>query len=221
MQRSEERLQFALVDEFAHTNARGRRHPKRYQDVLEPIEASIGLCTELNVPHLEGGWPEVDDERPHHDVFLAASQYRDLARHNTDLKSCWRAAIFNAVSNFASAVIILLAALLLPPPVHRDPGVGLASGRLSSAWSLATNSGAGATSDTGHLLVDPQQSPSACLLPLRLEIPSGDSKSVHYSPLPLPSATIPQASTSVPPELPSTWQFSSRSAPYIRAPTTV
>src|SRR5258706_13803655 len=29
------RPQLALVDEFAHTNAPGSRHPKRYQDVLE------------------------------------------------------------------------------------------------------------------------------------------------------------------------------------------
>ena len=33
------RPQLALVDEFAHTNAPGSRHPKRYQDVLELLDA--------------------------------------------------------------------------------------------------------------------------------------------------------------------------------------
>src|SRR5262249_5310333 len=33
------RPKLALVDEFAHTNAPGSRHPKRYQDVLELLDA--------------------------------------------------------------------------------------------------------------------------------------------------------------------------------------
>src|SRR5512147_1828573 len=33
--------QLALVDELAHTNAPGSRHPKRHQDVLELLEAGI------------------------------------------------------------------------------------------------------------------------------------------------------------------------------------
>jgi two-component system sensor histidine kinase KdpD len=47
------RPQLALVDEFAHTNAPGSRHPKRYQDVLELIEAGIDVYTTLNVQHVE------------------------------------------------------------------------------------------------------------------------------------------------------------------------
>lgn len=43
----------ALVDELAHTNAPGSRHPKRYQDVLELLEAGIDVYTTLNVQHLE------------------------------------------------------------------------------------------------------------------------------------------------------------------------
>jgi two-component system, OmpR family, sensor histidine kinase KdpD len=39
------RPQLALVDEFAHTNAPGARHPKRYLDVLELIEACIDVFT--------------------------------------------------------------------------------------------------------------------------------------------------------------------------------
>ena len=43
----------ALVDEFAHTNAPGSRHPKRYQDVEELLDAGIDLYTTLNIQHLE------------------------------------------------------------------------------------------------------------------------------------------------------------------------
>lgn len=47
------RPQLALVDELAHTNAPGSRHPKRYQDVLELLAAGIDVYTTLNVQHLE------------------------------------------------------------------------------------------------------------------------------------------------------------------------
>ncbi|HVN16635.1 MAG TPA: sensor histidine kinase KdpD [Anaerolineales bacterium] len=43
----------ALVDEFAHTNAPGSRHPKRYQDVEELLDAGIDVYTTLNIQHLE------------------------------------------------------------------------------------------------------------------------------------------------------------------------
>jgi two-component system sensor histidine kinase KdpD len=43
----------ALVDELAHTNAPGSRHPKRYQDVEELIRAGINVITTMNVQHLE------------------------------------------------------------------------------------------------------------------------------------------------------------------------
>jgi two-component system, OmpR family, sensor histidine kinase KdpD len=43
----------ALVDELAHTNAPGTRHPKRYQDVLELLDAGVDVYTTLNVQHLE------------------------------------------------------------------------------------------------------------------------------------------------------------------------
>jgi two-component system sensor histidine kinase KdpD len=45
--------QLVLVDEFAHTNAPGSRHPKRYQDVFELLEAGIDVFTTLNVQHVE------------------------------------------------------------------------------------------------------------------------------------------------------------------------
>jgi two-component system sensor histidine kinase KdpD len=45
--------QLAIVDELAHTNAPGSRHPKRYQDVLELLDAGMDVYTTLNVQHLE------------------------------------------------------------------------------------------------------------------------------------------------------------------------
>jgi two-component system sensor histidine kinase KdpD len=45
--------QLALVDELAHTNAEGMRHPKRVQDVLELLDAGIDVYTTLNIQHLE------------------------------------------------------------------------------------------------------------------------------------------------------------------------
>ena len=43
----------ALVDELAHTNAPGSRHPKRFQDILELLDAGIDVYTSLNVQHVE------------------------------------------------------------------------------------------------------------------------------------------------------------------------
>jgi two-component system sensor histidine kinase KdpD len=47
------RPQLALVDEHAHTNAPGSRHPKRWQDIEELLNAGIDVYTTLNVQHLE------------------------------------------------------------------------------------------------------------------------------------------------------------------------
>jgi two-component system sensor histidine kinase KdpD len=42
-----------LLDELAHTNAPGSRHPKRWQDAVELLEAGIDVWTTFNVQHLE------------------------------------------------------------------------------------------------------------------------------------------------------------------------
>ncbi len=42
-----------LVDELAHSNVAGSRHPKRWQDVEELLEAGISVYSTLNVQHLE------------------------------------------------------------------------------------------------------------------------------------------------------------------------
>ena len=47
------RPQLVLVDELAHTNAIGSRHPKRYLDVEEIVAAGIDVYTTLNIQHVE------------------------------------------------------------------------------------------------------------------------------------------------------------------------
>jgi two-component system, OmpR family, sensor histidine kinase KdpD len=49
----ERRPTLLLVDELAHTNAPGARHPKRWQDVDELLAAGIDVYTTLNVQHIE------------------------------------------------------------------------------------------------------------------------------------------------------------------------
>ncbi|MGE4107713.1 MAG: ATP-binding protein [Bacteriovoracia bacterium] len=48
-----EKPPLVLVDELAHTNAPGSRHPKRYQDVEELLNSGINVYTTLNVQHIE------------------------------------------------------------------------------------------------------------------------------------------------------------------------
>ncbi|WP_321926267.1 sensor histidine kinase KdpD [Paraburkholderia guartelaensis] len=45
--------QLILVDELAHSNVQGSRHPKRWQDVQELLDAGIDVFTTVNVQHLE------------------------------------------------------------------------------------------------------------------------------------------------------------------------
>jgi two-component system sensor histidine kinase KdpD len=45
--------QVALVDELAHTNVPGSKHHKRWEDVLELLDAGIDVVTAVNVQHLE------------------------------------------------------------------------------------------------------------------------------------------------------------------------
>ncbi|QHD68533.1 DUF4118 domain-containing protein [Sphingobium yanoikuyae] len=45
--------QLALVDELAHSNAPGSRHPKRYQDVEELLAAGIDVYSTINIQHVE------------------------------------------------------------------------------------------------------------------------------------------------------------------------
>jgi two-component system sensor histidine kinase KdpD len=47
------RPQLCVVDELAHTNAPGSRHDKRHQDVVEILDAGIGVFTAVNIQHME------------------------------------------------------------------------------------------------------------------------------------------------------------------------
>src|SRR5450432_2577066 len=47
------RPKIALVDELAHTNAPGSRHPKRYLDVEELLSRGIDVYTAVNIQHIE------------------------------------------------------------------------------------------------------------------------------------------------------------------------
>jgi two-component system sensor histidine kinase KdpD len=45
--------QLCVIDELAHTNVAGSRHEKRYQDVLDVLDAGIDVMTAVNIQHLE------------------------------------------------------------------------------------------------------------------------------------------------------------------------
>jgi two-component system sensor histidine kinase KdpD len=45
--------QMCVVDELAHTNVPGARHEKRYQDVLDLLDAGINVLSAVNIQHLE------------------------------------------------------------------------------------------------------------------------------------------------------------------------
>jgi two-component system, OmpR family, sensor histidine kinase KdpD len=45
--------QMCVVDELAHTNVPGSKHEKRYQDVLDLVDAGISVLTAVNIQHLE------------------------------------------------------------------------------------------------------------------------------------------------------------------------
>lgn len=47
------RPEVVLVDELAHTNVPGSKHKKRYEDVLEILEAGISVISTVNVQHVE------------------------------------------------------------------------------------------------------------------------------------------------------------------------
>jgi len=51
----------ALVDELAHTNIEGSKHPKRYQDVMDLLDAGIDVLSTMNVQHIESLMPTVLD----------------------------------------------------------------------------------------------------------------------------------------------------------------
>ena len=53
------RPEVVLIDELAHTNIEGSLHAKRFQDVLQVLEAEIDVLSTLNVQHVESITPKV------------------------------------------------------------------------------------------------------------------------------------------------------------------
>ena len=49
-----------LVDELAHTNIEGSKHPKRYQDVIDLLDAKIDVLSTMNVQHIESLTPMIE-----------------------------------------------------------------------------------------------------------------------------------------------------------------
>ncbi|MBF0314997.1 MAG: sensor histidine kinase KdpD [Oligoflexia bacterium] len=54
------RPQLVVVDELAHTNPLGSRHPKRWQDVFELLENGIDVYSALNIQHIESRKDDVE-----------------------------------------------------------------------------------------------------------------------------------------------------------------
>lgn len=53
------RPEVALVDELAHTNIPGSKHRKRYEDVLELLDAKVDVISTVNIQHIESIAPTV------------------------------------------------------------------------------------------------------------------------------------------------------------------
>jgi two-component system, OmpR family, sensor histidine kinase KdpD len=53
------RPRVVLVDELAHTNIEGSKHAKRYEDVMELLDANIDVLSTMNVQHIESLIPMV------------------------------------------------------------------------------------------------------------------------------------------------------------------
>src|ERR1700751_3195656 len=49
----------AVIDELAHTNIEGSKHGKRYEDVIELLDAKIDVLSTMNVQHVESVGPTV------------------------------------------------------------------------------------------------------------------------------------------------------------------
>lgn len=53
--------EIVIVDELAHTNIEGSENRKRWQDVLQILDAGISLISAVNIQHIEGVNEEVSD----------------------------------------------------------------------------------------------------------------------------------------------------------------
>jgi two-component system sensor histidine kinase KdpD len=50
-----------IIDELAHTNIEGSKNEKRWQDVLDVLDAGINVISAVNIQHIESLNEEVKD----------------------------------------------------------------------------------------------------------------------------------------------------------------
>lgn len=55
------RPELVIVDELAHTNVEGSRHRKRWEDVMELLDANINVISAINIQHIESLSGEVKE----------------------------------------------------------------------------------------------------------------------------------------------------------------
>jgi len=75
----ERRPHTIIVDELPHTNAPSMRHPKRYQDILELLDAGINVMTAFNVQHLESVADSVEEITNVHVQERVPDSFVDIA----------------------------------------------------------------------------------------------------------------------------------------------
>jgi len=54
------RPEIVIVDELAHTNAPGSKNSKRWQDVMDLLDAGINVISAINIQHIEGLYGEIE-----------------------------------------------------------------------------------------------------------------------------------------------------------------
>jgi two-component system sensor histidine kinase KdpD len=76
--------QLVLIDELAHTNVPGSRHPKRWQDVVEVLDNGIDVYTTLNVQHIDSLKDDIENiagiaiRETVPDMIIEAADYIEL-----------------------------------------------------------------------------------------------------------------------------------------------
>ena len=101
------RPRLLLVDEYAHTNVPGSRHPKRWQDIDEILTAGIDVWSTLNIQHLES----LNDVVQKITKVRVRETVPDTVFDKADEKMCIRDSmtrVFNGERTFLSAVLVPL-----------------------------------------------------------------------------------------------------------------
>ena len=116
-----EHPEVVIVDELAHTNVEGSKNEKRWQDVLDILDAGINVITAVNIQHIESLNQEVESitgvevsERIPDSVLVAADEVVNIDLSSEDLierlkqgKIYSREKIVTALNNFFTSEHIL------------------------------------------------------------------------------------------------------------------